>query len=63
TGVFEKYNTFIMMFSLVIAATIPATKFKITYKKSTDAEASTPRIMRDIAESRKAGTSPEKCVI
>jgi len=63
TGIFEEYNSFIMMFSLVIAAIIPATKFKITYKKSTDAEASTPRIMRDIAESRKAGTSPEKCVI
>lgn len=60
---FKEYNAFIMMFSLVAAAVFPAIKFKTTYQKSIDAENSTPRIMRDIAESRKAGTSPEKCVI
>lgn len=63
SGVVKEYNAFIMMFSLVAAAVFPAMKFKTTYQKSVDAENSTPRIMRDIAESRKAGTSPEKCVI
>ncbi len=63
TDVFKEYNSFILMFSLVAAATFPAIKFRKKLQKSLDAENSTPRIMRDIAESRKSGTSPEKCVI
>ncbi len=59
----KEYNSFIMMLILVASAIFPAMKFKLIYKKSLDAENSTPRIMRDIAESRKAGTSPEKCII
>ena len=63
SGIVKEYNSFIMMFVLVASAIFPAMKFKNTYQKSVDAESSTPRIMRDIAESRKAGISPEKCVI
>ena len=62
-GVVPDYNSFIIMFVLVASAIFPAMKFRSTYQKSLDAEDSTPRIMRDIAESRKAGISPEKCVI
>lgn len=51
------------MFVLIVAAIFPTMKFKSVYQKSLDAENSTPRIMRDIAEARKAGTSPEKCII
>jgi flagellar protein FlaJ len=62
-GIAREYNAFIMMFALVASAIFPMMKFKSIYKKSIDAENSTPKIMRDIAEARKAGTSPEKCVI
>ncbi len=62
-GIFKEYNTFIIMFSLVASAIFPAMKFRAIYQKSVDAENATPRIMRDIAEARKVGTSPEKCVI
>ncbi len=62
-GIFSEYNVFIMMFVLIASAIFPTMKFKSVYQKSLDAENSTPRIMRDIAEARKAGTSPEKCII
>ena len=63
SGILREYNVFIVMFVLITASILPTLKFKIIYQKSIDAENSTPRIMRDIAESRKAGISPEKCVI
>jgi len=38
-------------------------KFKKKYAFALDAESATSVIMRDVAESRKAGLGPEKCVI
>jgi len=61
--VLPQYNAFIMTFALVGGTIFPALKFKKIYQASFDAENATPRIMRDIAEARKSGISPEKCVI
>jgi flagellar protein FlaJ len=48
----------------LISSTIwPALKFKKKYKFALDAESASAQIMRDVAEARKAGLGPEKCVI
>ena len=49
--------------ALIAAALWPALNFKNKYKFSLDAESGTAQIMRDVAEARKAGLGPEKCVI
>jgi flagellar protein FlaJ len=46
-----------------VSAVWPALKFKNKYRFSLDAESATAAIMRDVAEARKAGLGPEKCVI
>lgn len=49
--------------ALITASFWPALNFKNKYKFSLDAESGTSQIMRDVAEARKAGLGPEKCVI
>ncbi|MGV7226976.1 MAG: type II secretion system F family protein [Nitrosopumilus sp.] len=57
------YNLYILGIALIISAIWPAMKFKNKYQFSLDAERATAQIMRDVAEARKAGLGPEKCVI
>jgi len=57
------YDLFILGGALIAAAIWPALNFKKKYALTLDAEAATPQIMRDVAEARKAGLGPEKCVI
>lgn len=57
------YNLYILGIALIISTIWPALKFKKKYKFALDAEAATSQIMRDVAEARKAGLGPEKCVI
>ena len=57
------YNLYILAIALMVSAIWPALKFRNKYQFSLDAEAATAQIMRDVAEARKAGLGPEKCVI
>ena len=57
------YNLYILGGALIASAVWPALNFKNKYKFSLDAENATAQIMRDVAEARKAGLGPEKCVI
>lgn len=57
------YNLYILGGALIMSALWPALKFQDRYKFSLDAEAASAIILRDIAEARKAGLGPEKCVI
>lgn len=57
------YNLYILGGALIVSALWPALKFQNKYKFSLDAEAATSIILRDVAEARKAGLGPEKCVI
>ncbi|MCV0430098.1 type II secretion system F family protein [Nitrosopumilus sp.] len=57
------FNLYILGGALIAAAMWPALNFKNKYKFSLDSESATAQIMRDVAESRKAGLGPEKCVI
>ncbi len=57
------FNLYILGGALIAAAVWPALNFKNKYKFSLDAEGATAQIMRDVAEARKAGLGPEKCVI
>ena len=57
------YNLYILGGALIVSAIWPALNFKKKYQFSLDAEAGTSQIMRDVAEARKAGLGPEKCVI
>ncbi len=57
------YNLYILGGALIVSAIWPALNFKNKYQFSLDAEAGTSQIMRDVAEARKAGLGPEKCVI
>ena len=56
-------NLYVLGGALVVAALWPALNFKDKYKFSIDAERATAQIMRDVAEARKAGLGPEKCVV
>lgn len=57
------YNLYILGGALIVSALWPALKFQNKYKFSLDAEAASSIILRDVAEARKAGLGPEKCVI
>ncbi len=61
--VLPDYNLFILGGGLIASAIWPAINFKKKYRFALDAESATAVIMRDVAESRKAGLGPEKCVI
>ncbi|MCV0392266.1 MAG: type II secretion system F family protein [Nitrosopumilus sp.] len=58
-----EYDLYIFAIVLIVSALWPALKFKNKYKFALDAEGATSQIMRDVAEARKAGLGPEKCVI
>jgi len=62
-NVFPEYNAFILAGSLIAASIWPAMKFTKIYSSGMDAESAAPQILRDVAEARKAGLGPEKCVI
>jgi flagellar protein FlaJ len=57
------YNLYILGGALIVSAIWPAIKFRPKYAFALDAESATSIIMRDVAEARKAGLGPEKCVI
>ena len=56
-------NAYILGSGLVAASIWPTIRFNKMYKANLDAETSTPQILRDITEARKAGIGPEKCII
>jgi len=56
-------NLYVLGGALIAASLWPALNFKDKYKFSIDAERATAQIMRDVAEARKAGLGPEKCVV
>ena len=62
-NVLPDYNLFILGGGLIASAMWPALKFRKKYAFALDAESATSVIMRDVAEARKAGLGPEKCVI
>lgn len=62
-NILPEYNLYILGGGLMASAVWPALNFRNKYRFSLDAEAATPQIMRDVAEARKAGLGPEKCVI
>ena len=57
------FNLFILGGALIASAIWPALNFKKKYRFALDAESATAVIMRDVAEARKAGLGPEKCVV
>ena len=57
------YELHILAIGLIVASIWPTLKFRSKYAFSLDAESATAIIMRDVAEARKAGLGPEKCVI
>lgn len=57
------YNLYILGGALIVSAVWPAIKFQSKYQFSLDAESAAAIILRDVAEARKAGLGPEKCVI
>jgi len=62
-NILPEYSLYILGGSLIVASIIPAIKFKSKYAFTIDAENGTAVILRDVAEARKAGLGPEKCVI
>ena len=62
-NVLPDYNLFILGGGLIASAMWPALNFRKKYRFALDAESATSVIMRDVAEARKAGLGPEKCVI
>ena len=62
-NILPDYGLYILGITLIISAIWPALNFKNKYQLSLDAESGTAQIMRDVAEARKAGLGPEKCVI
>jgi len=62
-NILPDYNLYILAGGLIVSAIWPALKFRKIYAFSIDAESATSLIMRDVAEARKAGLGPEKCVI
>jgi len=61
--IIPSFNVFILAAALIIACIWPMITFKKRYANIIDAESASPDILRDIAETRKAGIGPEKCVI
>ena len=58
-----KWDPFIFGIALIVACIYPIIIFKKIYSLNLDATSASPSILRDIAETRKAGISPERCVI
>ena len=58
-----EYIVFIFAAALIVASIWPIINFKKKYSLVIDAESASSSILRDIAETRKAGSGPEKCVI
>ena len=58
-----EYDVFIFAAALIVASIWPMINFKKKYSLAIDAESASSSILRDIAETRKAGIGPEKCVI
>jgi len=62
-NILPDYNLYILGGGLIASAVWPALNFRAKYAFALDAEAATSTIMRDVAEARKAGLGPEKCVV
>lgn len=62
-NILPDYNLYILGGALIVSAIWPAINFKNKYKFALDSERATAQIMRDVAEARKAGLGPEKCVV
>jgi len=62
-NIIPQYNLYILGGVLIASALWPALKFQSKYQFSLDAESASAIILRDVAEARKAGLGPEKCVI
>ena len=62
-GIIPKFDPIILGAALIVASIWPMLKFRKIYKLNLDATSASPSILRDIAETRKAGIGPEKCVI
>jgi len=62
-NVLPDYNLQILAGGLIASAIWPALNFRKLYTFSLDAETATSLILRDVAEARKAGLGPEKCII
>jgi len=62
-NIFPDYNLYILGVVLIVSAIWPALNFRSRYQFVLDAESGTAQIMRVVAEARKAGLGPEKCVI
>jgi flagellar protein FlaJ len=56
-------DAYILGVALIAASIWPTLRFMKIYRLNIDAETSTPQILRDITEARKAGMGPEKCII
>ncbi len=61
--IIPKYDPLILGVALIVATIWPIIKFKKIYSLNLDATSASPSILRDIAETRKAGIGPERCVI
>jgi len=61
--IMPSFDAYVLAAALIIASIWPVITFKKKYRELMDAESATPSILRDIAETRKAGIGPEKCVI
>ncbi|MFB5628889.1 MAG: type II secretion system F family protein, partial [Nitrosarchaeum sp.] len=57
------HNLYVLGAALIVSTLWPALKFQSKYQFSLDAESASAIILRDVAEARKAGLGPEKCVI
>ncbi len=62
-NILPDYSLYILGAALMVSAIWPAINFKGKYAFALDAESGTALIMRDVAEARKAGLGPEKCVV
>jgi len=62
-NIIPEYNLYILGGAMIASALWPALKFQTKYQFSLDAESASAIILRDVAEARKAGLGPEKCVI
>jgi len=56
-------DVYVLAGALVAASVWPFISFQKIQSFSLDSENATPQILRDIAEARKAGLGPEKCVV
>jgi flagellar protein FlaJ len=54
---------YLMSIALLVASIKPILDFKKIQSMNTAAERATPSILRDIAEARKTGLSPERCIV